>query len=81
MFSALISMSFSGFPRERPLLCDVSGRSDNRIAHHHFKKNSKPTHLKYFRASQRKSPSESEDFPVLIQPNFLNDFLSESVQE
>jgi len=42
---------------------------------------SKPTHLKYFSTSQRKSPSESEDFPVLIQPNFPMDFLSESAQE
>ena len=31
---------------------------------------SKPTHLKYFSASQRKSPSEFEDFSALIQPNF-----------
>jgi hypothetical protein len=31
---------------------------------------SKPTHLKYFSTPQHKSPSESEDFPVLIQPNF-----------
>jgi hypothetical protein len=41
----------------------------------------KPTHLKYFSASQRQSPSGSEDFPVLIQPNFLMDFLSETAQE
>jgi hypothetical protein len=38
---------------------------------------SKPTHLKYFRTPQRQSPSESEVFPVLIQPNFLMDFLSD----
>ena len=31
---------------------------------------SKPTHLKSFSATQRQSPSESEDFSVLIQPNF-----------
>jgi len=36
---------------------------------------SKPIHLKYFSTSQRQSPNESEDFPVLIQPNFLMDFL------
>ena len=42
---------------------------------------SKPTYLKYFSASQRQSPSESEDFLILIQPNFLIDFLSESIQE
>ena len=32
---------------------------------------SKPTHLKSFSATQHKSPSESKNFPVLIQPNFL----------
>jgi len=42
---------------------------------------SKSTHLKHFSASQHKSPSDSEDFPVLIQPDFLMDFLSESAQE
>jgi hypothetical protein len=42
---------------------------------------SKSTHLKHFSASQHKSPSESEDFPVPIQPDFLMDFLSESAQE
>jgi hypothetical protein len=31
---------------------------------------SKSTHLKSFSATQRQSPSESENFPVLIQPNF-----------
>ena len=31
---------------------------------------SKPTHLKSFSAIQRQSPSEAENFPVLIQPNF-----------
>jgi hypothetical protein len=38
---------------------------------------SKPTHLKSFSATQRQPSSESEDFPVLIQPNFLMDFLSD----
>jgi len=42
---------------------------------------SKPTHLKYFNATQRKSSSEFSEFSVLIKPDFLIDFLSESAQE
>ena len=79
MQSVLLPRSLTTFACLKPPAASQRSHHRSRVMRLRREPNnrSKPTHLKSFSATQRQSPSESEGFPVLIQPNFLMDFLSD----